>query len=158
MLSQLGKLWGSDQTEGADEPRLESTRQRAGQWCRQGVQQHGCTGVAGTWMPEYSTRHRASQLCGRASTFACVQRYRRRRVASWEHDAKETLSDLIKIGVVIKGLEKGVFFGSFVDQHCWAMGSQDQKLQGNCSWCGIYGRTARDCGKKTEYLQNNETS
>ena len=29
-----------------------------------------------------------------------------RRVASWEHDAKETWSDLIKIGVVIKGLEK----------------------------------------------------
>ena len=32
-----------------------------------------------------------------------------RRVASWEHDSKETLSDLIKIGVVIKGLEKVVF-------------------------------------------------
>ena len=32
-----------------------------------------------------------------------------RRVASWEHDAKETLSDLINIGVVIKGLEKGGF-------------------------------------------------
>ena len=32
-----------------------------------------------------------------------------RRVTSWEHEAKETLSDLIKIGVVIKGLEKGWF-------------------------------------------------
>ena len=32
-----------------------------------------------------------------------------RRVTSWEHDAKETLSDLIKIGCVIKGLEKGGF-------------------------------------------------
>ena len=32
-----------------------------------------------------------------------------RRVASWEHDAKETLSDLIKIEVVINDLEKGGF-------------------------------------------------
>ena len=32
-----------------------------------------------------------------------------RRIASWEHDAKETLSDLIKIGAVIKCLEKGGF-------------------------------------------------
>ena len=32
-----------------------------------------------------------------------------RRVAFWEHDAEETLSDLFKIGVVIKGLE--VVFG-----------------------------------------------
>ena len=30
-----------------------------------------------------------------------------RRVTSWEHEAKETLSDLIKFGVVIRGLEKG---------------------------------------------------
>ena len=28
-------------------------------------------------------------------------------VTSWEHDAKETPTDLINIGVVIKGLEKG---------------------------------------------------
>ena len=33
-----------------------------------------------------------------------------RRDASWEHDAQETLSDSIKIGVVIKGLEKGGFW------------------------------------------------
>ena len=32
-----------------------------------------------------------------------------RRVSSWEQDAQETLSDLIKIGVAIKGLEKGGF-------------------------------------------------
>ena len=32
-----------------------------------------------------------------------------KQAASWEHDAKDTLSDLIKIGGVIKGLEKGVF-------------------------------------------------
>ena len=32
-----------------------------------------------------------------------------RRVTSWEHDAKEKLSDLINIGVVIKGLENGGF-------------------------------------------------
>ena len=38
-----------------------------------------------------------------------------------------------------------------------AMGSQDQKFQGNCSWCAIYGHMARDCRKKTEYLQNNQT-
>ena len=31
------------------------------------------------------------------------------RVTSWEQDAKETSSDLIKIGVVIKGLEKSGF-------------------------------------------------
>ena len=34
-----------------------------------------------------------------------------RRVTSWEHDAKETLPDLIKIGVAIKGLEKGCLRG-----------------------------------------------
>ena len=33
----------------------------------------------------------------------------KRRVTSWEHEAKETLSDLINIGVVIKGPEKGGF-------------------------------------------------
>ena len=32
-----------------------------------------------------------------------------RRVTSWEHDAKEIVSDLINIGVVIKGLENGGF-------------------------------------------------
>ena len=32
-----------------------------------------------------------------------------RRVTSWEHEAKETSSDFIRIGVVIKGLEKGGF-------------------------------------------------
>ena len=31
------------------------------------------------------------------------------RVTSWEHEAKETLSDLIKFGVVIRGLEKRDF-------------------------------------------------
>ena len=35
-------------------------------------------------------------------------------VTSWEHNAKETRSDLIKIEVVIKGLDKT----SFVDRHC----------------------------------------
>ena len=30
-----------------------------------------------------------------------------RRVTSWEHEAKETLSDLINIGVDSKGLEGG---------------------------------------------------
>ena len=32
-----------------------------------------------------------------------------RRVTSWEHDAEETLSDLINIGVVTKVLDKGGF-------------------------------------------------
>ena len=38
------------------------------------------------------------------------------------------------------------------------MDNQDQKFQGNCSWCGIYGHVARDRRKKTEYLQHNQTS
>ena len=33
-----------------------------------------------------------------------------RRVTSWEHEAKETLSDLIKIGVVTRGMERGDFW------------------------------------------------
>ena len=33
-----------------------------------------------------------------------------------------------------------------------AMGSQDQKFHGNCSWCGIYGHVARDCRKKNRIL------
>ena len=41
--------------------------------------------------------------------------YFERRVASWEH---ETFADFIKIGVVIKGLERR-FSGSFALQHCW---------------------------------------
>ena len=32
-----------------------------------------------------------------------------RRVSYWEHDAHETLSAVIKIGIAIKGLEKGGF-------------------------------------------------
>ena len=40
-----------------------------------------------------------------------------RRVASWEHKAKETLSDFSNIGVVIKGLERGGFSGSLAHQH-----------------------------------------
>ena len=42
----------------------------------------------------------------------CVTDFER-RVAVWESEAGEQLSDLIKIGVVVKGLEKG----PFVDQH-----------------------------------------
>ena len=110
-----------------------------------------------------------------------------RRVTSWEHEAKETLSDLIRIGVVSKVWRK-VGFGimcsstllarqngrNFVKEienvefarrntqpvpmDLSAMGSQNQKFQGNCSWCGTHGHLARDCRKKTEYLQNNQTS
>ena len=86
-----------------------------------------------------------------------------RRVASWEQDAKETLSDLIKIGFVIKSLEKGGFrdhllintagkdWTKFVKEienvefarrntqpvpmDLSATGSQDQKFQRNCSRC-----------------------
>ena len=35
-------------TEDADKSRLESTRQRAGQWCPQDIQQHAGAGVVGT--------------------------------------------------------------------------------------------------------------
>ena len=84
------------------------------------------------------------------------------RVASWEHDAKETLSDLMKIGVAIEGLERGGFRDHLLTNIAgmteWtnftkeiesvelsrrntqpvpmclsAMGSQDQKFEGNCS-------------------------
>ena len=101
-----------------------------------------------------------------------------------EHDTKEKLSDLIKVGVVIKGLEKKGFRDHLlinaagttdwtkfvkdienarrntplVQMDLSAMGSQDQKFQGNCSRCGIYGDMARDFRKKNEYLQNNQTS
>ena len=104
-----------------------------------------------------------------------------RRVTSWEHDGKEKLSDLIKIGVVIKGLEKGGFRDHLLINTAgtteWttlvkeienvdltrrntqpapmdlsALDSQDRKLQENCSWCGIYGHMARDGGKKIRRL------
>ena len=39
-----------------------------------------------------------------------------------------------------------------------AMGSQDQKFQGSCSWCANCGHMSKDCRKKTEYLQNNKKS
>ena len=42
-----------------------------------------------------------------------------RRVTSWEYEAKETLSDLIKIGVHINVLEKGGFRDPCAHQHCW---------------------------------------
>ena len=75
--SQLAKLWASDQTKGADDSRLASTRQRAGQWCRQGIQQPEGTDVTERWKP--STVFDSGQVCcvGRGSTFACVQRHRR---------------------------------------------------------------------------------
>ena len=83
-----------------------------------------------------------------------------RRLTSREHEAKETLSDLIKIGVVIKGLEKDVFRdrlpmntagttewtkivkeiesvelarrnAQLVPMNLSAIGSQEQQFQGN---------------------------
>ena len=106
-----------------------------------------------------------------------------RRVTSWEHEAKETLSDLIKFGVIIRGSEKGGFrdhllintAGStdktkFVKEignveitqrnthTACSDRSQDQKFKRHCSWCGTYGHMARDCRKKTEYMQNNQNS
>ena len=88
--------------------------------------------------------------------------YFERRVTSWEHEAKETLPDLIKIGVVVKGLEKGGFRDHLLIDNAgtteWtkfvkeienvelarrntqpvpmdlsAMGNQDQQFQRNCS-------------------------
>ena len=84
-----------------------------------------------------------------------------RRVTSWEHDAKDALSDLINIRVVIKDLETGGFrdhllintagttdwtkFATYIENvelarrntqlvpmDLSAMGTQDQKFQGNC--------------------------
>ena len=102
-----------------------------------------------------------------------------RRVTSLEHEAKETLSDLINIGVVIKGLEKSGFryhlliktagttewtklvkeienvasarrSTQLVPMDFLALGSQDRQFQRRM--CGLM---ARDCRKETEYLQNN---
>ena len=47
-----------------------------------------------------------------------------RRVTAWEHESKDALSNLLKIGVVIKSLEKGGFrehllISTPVDQHRW---------------------------------------
>ena len=50
-----------------------------------------------------------------------------RRVASWEQEAKETSSDLINIGVVIKGLEKSGF---------WDRRKKTEYLQNN-QWDGL---------------------
>ena len=105
-----------------------------------------------------------------------------RQVKSWEHEAKETLSDLINIGFVIKGLEKRGFRDHLLINTAgtteWstlkkglvndelgrknirptpmdlsAVG-QDQKFQGNCPWFGIYGHIARDSRKRAEH--NNQ--
>ena len=105
-----------------------------------------------------------------------------RRVTSWEHEAKETLSDLIEIGVVIKVLKKGGFRhhllintagtteqDTFVKQvvnvglarkntkptpmEQSTMG-QEEKLEGSCSWCGMCGHMAGDCRKTAERNQN----
>ena len=109
-----------------------------------------------------------------------------RRVTSWEHEAKETLSDLIEIGVVTKGLEKGGFrdhlliktagtaeWTKFVKQienvelarrntelvpmDLSAMGSQDHKVPRSLFMVWNLRPHARDCRKNTGYLQNNPT-
>ena len=61
--SQFAKLWESDQTEDADTARLESTRQRAQPWWRQGIQQQEDTDVTGLKL-EYRSRQLASLLSG----------------------------------------------------------------------------------------------
>ena len=90
---------------------------------------------------------------------------------------RKHVSDLIKIGVVIKGLEKSGFrdhlhintagtteWTKFVKEienveferkntqlvpmDLSAVGSQDQKFQESCSWCGIYGHMTRHCQKQ----------
>ena len=107
-----------------------------------------------------------------------------RRITSWEHDAKETLSDLINIGDVTKGLKRSGFSRLSVDQHCWhdkvdESFKRDRKLRSGtkrhtaCTdgfvgdgqprsevpkklFMVFYGHMARDCRKKTEYLQENQ--
>ena len=47
-IDSVGQAVGVRSAKGADKSRLESTRQRAGQWCQQGIQQHeGTTDVTG---------------------------------------------------------------------------------------------------------------
>ena len=55
-----------------------------------------------------------------------------RRVTSWEHEAKEILSDWVNIGAVIKGLEK-------YECRDHLLINTAEKFQGNCncSSCGI---------------------
>ena len=107
----------------------------------------------------------------------CVTDFER-RVAVWEGEAREQLSDLIEIGVVVNGLEKGNFrdhllistsgtkqWSKFIREieavelarlnsrptpmDLSAVG-HDQQPTGfeSCSWCGMYGHMARDCWKK----------
>ena len=107
-----------------------------------------------------------------------------RKVANWEHETGETLSDLIKIGVVVKGLEKGNFrdhllintsqttdWNQFMKEienveaarkntkaipmDLSAFGENEQ-YAGNCSWCQAYGHMARDCRKKQQYKAAQE--
>ena len=107
----------------------------------------------------------------------CVTDFER-RVAVWESEAGEQLSDLIKIGVVVKGLEKGNFrdhllintsgtkqWSRFIKEieavelarlnsrptpmDLSAVGhDQPKRFEGNCSWCCTYGHMARNCWKK----------
>ena len=97
-----------------------------------------------------------------------------RRAAVWESEAGEQLSDLIKIGVVVKGLEKGNFrdhllintsgtkqWSRFIKEieavelarlnsrptpmDLSAVGHDQPK---RFEWCGTHGHVARDCSKK----------
>ena len=100
------------------------------------------------------------------------------RVAVWGSEAGEQLSDLIKIGFVVKGLEKGNFrdhllintsgtkqWSRFIKEieavelarlnsrptpmDLSAVGhDQPKRFEGNCSWCGTYGNMDRDCWRK----------
>ena len=107
-----------------------------------------------------------------------------RRVAAWEHDTKESLSDLLKIGVVVKGLEKGNFrdhllintsqttdWNKFIKEienvelarkntkiTPMDLSAVDGQFNGYCSWCNAYGHMAKDCRKKQQYLRDKESS
>ena len=101
-----------------------------------------------------------------------------RRVTVRESEAGEQLSDLIKIGVVVKGLEKGNFrdhllintsgtkqWSRFIKELeavelarlnsgptpmdlSAVVHDQPKRFDGDCLWCGMYGHMVLDCWKK----------
>ena len=105
-----------------------------------------------------------------------------RRATLWEKEAGESISDLLKIGCVVKGLEKGTFrdhlliattqtktWPEFIKEvenvniaheqtHRVPMDLSDlpKSFDGNCSWCEAYGHMARDCRKKANYMKEQK--
>ena len=61
--SQLANCGSQIRQEVPTKPRLESTRQRAEHWCRQGLPQHEGTDVSGKLMLEHRARQLAVDVC-----------------------------------------------------------------------------------------------